>query len=116
MATNGALNIFPYWRAVQKVEATLQPGTTGTVFITSIERPLSPAWRAGVTFETTRRIAAQRIVEQTHRIATAEEIEAYRAAKKQREQDLRVETQLRQQKEVRVIAVDRQRLIGLGEV
>jgi hypothetical protein len=113
MATNGALNVLPYWQAVGKIEATLPAGEV--VFITSIDKPLMPGHRVGVTFECARRNAAMRIVDQTHRLSTPEEVKAYREAQKQRAEALRVEESLRQQKESRVVLVDRDRLRELGE-
>jgi len=113
MATNAALNVLPYWQAVNKIEATLPAGET--IFITSIDKPLMPGYQAGRTFECTRRNAAMRLVDQTHRLSTPEEIAAYRAEQAKRVETLRVEESLRQQKETRVVLVDRDRLRALGE-
>jgi hypothetical protein len=82
----------PYWLAVRQEEDKLPPQQT--YFLTSLALPTirsDPHWRAGIVFEVaTRRMAAQRLAEGTHRLSTPEEIAAYHAAQKQREDELRV--------------------------
>ena len=66
----------PYWAMVTQ-EAMKYAGSS-TVFITSLPSPLR-GLKGGVVKECSPRLAAIGIVEQTHRIASEDEIRRYRA-------------------------------------
>jgi hypothetical protein len=82
-----------YWHLVAEQRAKLP----SEVWLTSIERPLEGI-TGGATCAVTREIAARRLVEQSHRIATEEEIQKFHADQREREQ-LCAQLEFRRQRE-----------------
>ena len=102
-----------YWEAVAAEAARLP--TADVYHLTSLQNRRDPLWRAGIVCEVaTPRLTAQRIVEGSHRLATAAEIEAYLAAKRQREQDLKLVEDRRRSTSILTLAPDA-KLRALGE-
>ena len=78
-----------YWKMVSIAEAKARAEHGDEVFVISIEQPLLPEWRAGVVFVVSPRVAAQRLIENTHRIASEEEIRTYKQGMAARVQETR---------------------------
>jgi hypothetical protein len=62
-----------FWGEVRRVQATIPSEST---YIASIDRPMEGI-NGGRVFAASAKLAAQRVVEGTHRIATPEEIDRY---------------------------------------
>ena len=63
---------------------TRQPRDGQEVYIVSVRRKgVDPAWKADVVSLAPLKLAAQRLVENSHRLATDEEIEAYEHVQKE---------------------------------
>ena len=78
-----------YWKLVNQIEHDELPAGKDTVYITSLPmRRGDPTWRPGVVMEAGRRNSAQRLADNTHRLATPEEMASCIAAKSGRERDL----------------------------
>ena len=113
------INVNPFWTLVRSLESQITPqrtvGGTEVFFIVSVERPFSPNWRAGVTFEASRHHAAQRVAEGIHRLATEAEVAQYLLDQHQREERCRIEEE-RHKVGASVLKVDRAELLRLGEL
>jgi hypothetical protein len=83
-----SINILPFWQAVHQKQAeidieiakqTLQPRGENCVYITSLPPMVGkdPQIRSGVVCQSTKKIAAQRICENSHRLSTDDEIADY---------------------------------------
>jgi hypothetical protein len=70
------MNIALYWSEVKKVEAALPAGDT--FWVTSVDNAVYNS-RPGAPSEASRRVAAELIAKQTHRLATPDEIRAHQA-------------------------------------
>ena len=79
------MDLKEYWTAVRKAGDEIAAGGQRSVFITSLDIPLKPEWRAGIVCEATPYLAGRGIVDRTHRLATSEEIETFKAEQKRRE-------------------------------
>ena len=108
-----ATNQNPFWGFVRAMEASLPAGQE-TIYITSVENLLRGA-RGGVVFEAPRKLAAQRIVENRHRLSTPEEIQEYLAAQKRRDETCAI-SEAKRKTSPAVLMVDRNELKGLGQV
>ena len=93
-----ASEVQEYWLLVQRIERDELPIGQDTIYITSLPmRRGDPSWRPGVVVEAGRRNAAQRLADNTHRLATPEEMASCIAAKSGRERDLElIESRRRQ--------------------
>jgi hypothetical protein len=72
-----------FWRKTYQVRDQLLAKYGPTCFLTSIEPPIGIMTTPGATAEATALNAAQRIVSQTHREATAEEIQKFHELQKE---------------------------------
>ena len=107
------LNQNPFWQFVHAMEASL-PAGQDTIYVTSVENLLR-GLKGGAVFEAPRKLAAQRIVENTHQLSTPAEIQEYQAAKRQREETCAV-TEASRKTSPAVLMVDRNELKALGQV
>jgi hypothetical protein len=74
------MDLQQYWKDRRAIQNGLPEGD---VFLVSIENPRR-GWTGGIVTEVSREIAARDIAEGSHRIATPEEVEAYRIDQQRR--------------------------------
>lgn len=99
----------PFWQKKLKIEATLGDGP---IFITSIEDGL-PEMIGGVVVEAARGVAAHRIAAKTHRLATDEEIAAFKQEQDRRAQELRVQEERKKERSTLVLSAELAQQLGV---
>ena len=110
------VNQTPYWAAVLAFEAKL-PIEENTFFITSLSTMQNEQQgiKAGVTKECPRRLAAERCVENSFRMATLEEIQNYQEQGRRNMEALAI-MEAKRKPASAILKVDAQELRRLGEL
>jgi hypothetical protein len=80
------MDLIQYWRQVRAAGEEIMASGQRSAFITSLDAPFLAEWRPGVVSEASAELAGKCLVDRTHRLATPEEIEAFVAEQKRREE------------------------------
>lgn len=97
------MDLKQYWAAVRKAGDEIAASGQSSVFITSLDVPFKPEWRAGVICEATPELAGRWITDRTHRVSTPEEIAEFKRQQGLREEACKAQTKILNHKSGRTI-------------
>jgi hypothetical protein len=97
------MDLKEYWRQVREAGNAIIANGQSSAFITSIEMPFRPEWRVDVVSEASPELAGKCIVDRTHRLSSAEEIENFKSEQRRREAVCAANSQILHRKTGRMV-------------